>query len=101
MPPGSSNGTGPFTVTANPQDFAEAYANTAIPSGLQVNSSFNITLWASDGTTKQTESVPVVIKASCKRKMVNATNTPVSCAPEPGAGHRCAFLPGWSASRTR
>jgi hypothetical protein len=68
MPPGSSNGTGPFTVTANPQDFAEAYAVTAIPSGLQVNSSFNITLWVSDGTTKQTESVPIVIKASCKRK---------------------------------
>jgi hypothetical protein len=68
MPPGSSNGTGPFTVTANPQDFAEAYANTVITSGLQVNSSFNITLWVSDGTTKQTESVPVVIKASCKRK---------------------------------
>jgi hypothetical protein len=68
MPAGSSNGTGPFTVTANPQDFAEAYANTVIPSGLQVNSSFNITLWVSDGTTKQTESVPVVIKASCKRK---------------------------------
>jgi hypothetical protein len=68
MPAGSSNGTGPFTVTATPQDFAEAYANTVIPSGLQVNSSFNITLWVSDGTTKQTESVPVVIKASCKRK---------------------------------
>jgi hypothetical protein len=68
MPPGSSNGTGPFTVTATPQDFAESYAVTAIPSGLKVNSSFNITLWASDGTTTQTESVPVVIKASCKRK---------------------------------
>ena len=68
MPPGSSNGTGPFTVTATPQDFAEAYANTAIPAGLQLNSSFNITLWVSDGTTKQTETVPVVIKSSCKRK---------------------------------
>jgi hypothetical protein len=68
MPPGSSNGTGPFTVTANPQDFAEAYAVTTIPSGLQPNSSFTITLWASDGTTTQTESVPVVIKSSCKRK---------------------------------
>ena len=68
MPAGSSNGTGPFTVTATPQDFAEAYVVTAIPSGLAPNSSFNITFWASDGTTKQTESVPVVIKSSCKRK---------------------------------
>ena len=68
MPPGSSNGTGPFTVTANPQDFAEAYAVTAIPSGLQANSSFTITFWVSDGTITQTESVPVVIKASCKRR---------------------------------
>ena len=68
MPPGSSNGTGPFTVTATPQDFAEAYAVTAIPSGLQLNSSFSITLWASDGTTTQTESVPVVIKATCTRR---------------------------------
>jgi len=68
MPAGSSNGTGPFTVTTTPQDFAESYAVTAIPSGLKVNSSFSITLWASDGTTTQTESVPVVIKASCKRK---------------------------------
>jgi hypothetical protein len=68
MPPGSSNGTGPFTVTATPQDFAESYAVTVIPSGLKANSSFNITLWASDGTTTQTESVPVVIKTSCKRK---------------------------------
>ncbi len=31
-------------------------------------STFNITLWASDGTTKQTETVPVVIKASCVRR---------------------------------
>ena len=68
MPPGSSNGTGPFTVTATPQDFAEAYVVTAIPSGLAASSSFNITFWASDGTTKQTETVPVVIKSSCKRK---------------------------------
>ena len=68
MPAGSSNGTGPFTVTATPQDFAEAYVVTAIPSGLALNSSFNITFWASGGTTKQTESVPVVIKSSCKRK---------------------------------
>jgi hypothetical protein len=68
MPPGSSNGTGPFTVTATPQDFAEAYVVTAIPSGLAANSSFSITFWASDGTTKQTESVPIAIKTSCKRK---------------------------------
>jgi hypothetical protein len=68
MPAGSSNGTGPFTVTATPQDFAEAYANTAIPAGLALNSSFTITFWVSDGTTTQTESVPVAIKSSCKRK---------------------------------
>jgi len=66
IPAGSSNGTGPFTV--NPQTFGEAYAVTAIPSGLKQNSTFDITLWASDGTTKQTESVPVVIKASCARR---------------------------------
>ena len=68
MPPGSSNGTGPFTVTANPQDFAEAYPVTTIPAGLQVNSTFTITFWANDGTITQTESVPIVIKASCKRR---------------------------------
>ena len=68
MPPGSSNGTGPFTVTANPQDFAEAYPVTTIPAGLTAGSTFNITFWASDGTTTQTESVPIVIKASCKRR---------------------------------
>jgi len=68
MPPGSSNGTGPFTVTANPQDFAEAYPVTTIPAGLTAGSTFNITFWASDGTTTQTESVPIVIKSSCKRR---------------------------------
>ena len=46
---------------------AEGYVALAVSSGLQANSSFNITLWASDGTTKQTETVPVVIQASCKR----------------------------------
>ncbi len=66
VPPGSSNGTGPFTV--NSQTFGEAYVVTGIPSGLAENSTFTITFWASDGTTTQTESVPVVIKASCKRK---------------------------------
>jgi hypothetical protein len=64
MPPGSSNGTGPFTV--NPQTFAEAYVVTAIPAGLAQNSTFAITFWVSDGTTTQTESVPIVIKASCR-----------------------------------
>jgi len=33
-----------------------------------VNSTFTITFWASDGTTTQTESVPIVIKASCARR---------------------------------
>jgi hypothetical protein len=37
-----------------------------MPYGLPVNSSFTITLWASDGTTTQTESVPIVIKATCR-----------------------------------
>ena len=68
MPPGSSNGTGPFTVTANPQDFAEAYAVTTIPAGLTANSTLTITFWVSDGTTTQTESVPIAIKTSCKRR---------------------------------
>lgn len=66
IPPGSSNGTGPYTV--NSTSFGEAYAVTTIPSGMAAGSTFNITLWASDGTTKQTESVPVVIKASCARR---------------------------------
>ena len=35
--------------------------------GLPANSSFNITLWANDGTTMQTETVPVTIMSSCKR----------------------------------
>lgn len=66
IPPGSSNGTGPYTI--NPTTFGEAYAVTAIPSGLTANSTFNITLWASDDTTKQTETVPIVIKATCVRR---------------------------------
>ena len=68
MPAGSSNGTGPFTITATPQDFAEAYVVTAVPAGLALNSTFSITFWVSDGTSTQTESVPVAIKSSCKRK---------------------------------
>jgi hypothetical protein len=38
-----------------------------VPAGLKANSSFTITLSANDGTTTQTESVPVQIKASCAR----------------------------------
>ena len=66
IPPGSSNGTGPFTD--GPQTIDEAYPVTTIPAGLQANSTFSITFWASDGTTKQTESVPIVIKSSCERR---------------------------------
>ena len=50
------------------RNFAEAYPVTTIPAGLTVNSTFTITFWASDGTTTQTESVPIVIKASCARR---------------------------------
>ena len=72
IPAGWSNGTGPVRVVPqpDPQDYtldAEGYVALAVSSGLQANSSFNITLWASDGTTTQTETVPVVIQASCKR----------------------------------
>jgi hypothetical protein len=72
IPAGWSNGTGPVRVVPqpDPQSYtldAEGYVAVAVPSGLQANSSFTITLWANDGTTTQTESVPVVIKASCKR----------------------------------
>ena len=65
IPPGSSNGTGPFTDGT--QTIDEAYPVTTIPAGLPANSTFAITFWASDGTTKQTESVPIVIKTSCAR----------------------------------
>jgi hypothetical protein len=72
IPAGWSNGTGPVRVVPqpDPQDYtldAEGYVALKVPSGLQANSSFNITLWASDGTTTQTETVPVVIQAPCKR----------------------------------
>lgn len=72
IPAGWSNGTGPVRVVPqpDPQDYtldAEGYVALKVPSGLQVNSSFNITLWASDGTTTQTETVPVVIQSPCKR----------------------------------
>jgi hypothetical protein len=66
IPPGSSNGTGP--LTDGPQAVDEAYAVTTIPAGLQANSTLTLTFWASDGTTRQTESVPVTIKASCARR---------------------------------
>jgi hypothetical protein len=66
IPPGSSNGTGPFTD--GPQTIDEAYPVTTIPAGLQANSTFTISFWASDGTTKQTEAVPIVIKSSCARR---------------------------------
>ena len=66
------NSYGPVRVVPqpDPQDYtldAEGYVGLKAPSGLPANSSFNITLWASDGTTTQTETVPVVIQAPCKR----------------------------------
>jgi hypothetical protein len=63
--PGWSNGTGPLAV--GPETIAEAYAETTIPAGLKAGSTLTITIWASDGTTKQTESVPIAIKSSCVR----------------------------------
>jgi hypothetical protein len=66
IPPGWSNGTGPLSV--GPETIAEAYPVTTIPAGLPANSTLTITFWASDGTTKQTESVPIVIKSSCARR---------------------------------
>jgi hypothetical protein len=66
IPPGWSNGTGPLAV--GPETIAEAYPVTTIPAGLKAGSTLTITFWASDGTTKQTESVPVVIKSSCARR---------------------------------
>ncbi len=72
IPAGWSNGTGPVRVVPQPapQSYildAEGYVNVTVPAGRAANSSFNITLTANDGTTTQTESVPVQIKASCKR----------------------------------
>ena len=66
IPPGWSNGTGPLAV--GPETIAEAYPVTTIPAGLKAGSTLTITFWASDGTTKQTESVPIVIKSSCARR---------------------------------
>ena len=66
IPPGWSNGTGPLAV--GPETIAKAYPVTTIPAGLKAGSTLTITFWASDGTTKQTESVPIVIKSSCARR---------------------------------
>ena len=66
IPPGWSNGTGPLAV--GPETIAEAYPVTTIPAGLKAGSTLTITFWDSDGTTKQTESVPIVIKSSCARR---------------------------------
>jgi hypothetical protein len=63
VPAGSSNGTGPITVSA--QTFVEGYVLLSVPYDLTVGTTFDITLWASDGTTKQTEIVPIVIKSAC------------------------------------
>jgi hypothetical protein len=46
---------------------AEGYVDVKAAAGLPANSSFTITLWANDGTTLQTESVPVTIQSTCKR----------------------------------
>ena len=64
IPPGSSNGTGP--ITTSPTTYVEGYVLVTVPSGLAANSSFNITLSANDGTTTQTETVPVDIKTTCR-----------------------------------
>jgi hypothetical protein len=66
IPPGSSNGTGPFTDGSQAID--EAYPVTTIPAGLKAGSTVTITFWASDGTTRQTEAVPITIKTSCARR---------------------------------
>jgi hypothetical protein len=72
IPAGWSNGTGPVRVAPQPapQSYtldAEGYVDVTVPAGHAANSSFTITLSANDGTTTQTEAVPVQIKASCKR----------------------------------
>lgn len=65
VPPGSSNGTGPIAVST-PNAFVEAYVVVTAPAGLSTSSSFDLTVQASDGTSTQTETVPVVIKSgSC------------------------------------
>jgi hypothetical protein len=42
----------------------EGYVMVTAPSGLTAGSSFDITIQANDGSTLQTETVPIVIKAS-------------------------------------
>lgn len=64
IPPGSSNGTGP--ITTGPTTYVEGYVEVTVPSGLAVGSSFDFTVQASDGTTTQTETVPVDIKTTCR-----------------------------------
>jgi hypothetical protein len=73
IPAGWSNGTGPVRVVPQPDPSsytldAEGYVDVKAAAGLPANSSFTITLWASDGTTKQTETVPVTIMSSCRRR---------------------------------
>jgi hypothetical protein len=66
---GTSNGTGPFTTgTSSTAPVGYAYVVTKIPAGLAANSTVDVTFWASDGTTKQTEVVPIQIKSSCARR---------------------------------
>jgi hypothetical protein len=72
IPAGWSNGTGPVRVVPQPDPAsytldAEGYVDVTAAAGLPANSSFTITLWANDGTSLQTEAVPVTIKSSCKR----------------------------------
>jgi hypothetical protein len=73
IPAGWSNGTGPVRVAAQPDPSsytldAEGYVNVTVAAGRAAGSSFTITLWANDGTSLQTESVPVTIKSSCQRR---------------------------------
>jgi hypothetical protein len=46
---------------------AEGYVDVKAAAGLPANSSLTITLWASDGSSTQTETVPVTIMSSCRR----------------------------------
>ena len=72
IPAGWSNGTGPVRVVPQPDPQAytldaEGYVDVRAAAGLPANSSFTITLWASDGSSTQTEAVPVTIMSTCKR----------------------------------
>ena len=73
IPAGWSNGTGPVRLANQPDPSsytldAEGYVNVTAAAGRATRSAFTITLWANDGTTLQTESVPVAIKSSCQRR---------------------------------